>query len=136
MDRDLEQLGLLAIFHYIVGGIMALCGCFPFIHLGLGVAMLSGAFHEPGKPAPPLFLGWLLIGIASFAILLSWSLAFCVVLAGRKLAQRRNYTFCFVIAALECFFMPFGTVLGAFTIIVLQRASVKAMFERQPSGGV
>jgi hypothetical protein len=33
-----------------------------------------------------------------------------------------------VIAALLCMFMPFGTVLGVFTIIVLVRDSVKALF--------
>jgi hypothetical protein len=31
-------------------------------------------------------------------------------------------------AGIECVFMPFGTVLGVFTIIVLVREDVKAMF--------
>ncbi len=30
--------------------------------------------------------------------------------------------------------MPFGTVLGVFTLLVLQRPSVKVLFER-PEGG-
>jgi len=34
-----------------------------------------------------------------------------------------------VMAAIECIFMPFGTVLGVFTIVVLARPSVKEMFE-------
>jgi hypothetical protein len=42
-----------------------------------------------------------------------------------------HYIFCLVIAAVECIFMPFGTVLGVFTIIVLQRPTVKAMFRGQ-----
>ena len=31
-------------------------------------------------------------------------------------------------AAVECVFMPFGTVLGVFTIIVLMREPVKQLF--------
>jgi hypothetical protein len=33
-----------------------------------------------------------------------------------------------VIAAIQCAFTPFGTVLGVFTLIVLVRPSVKALF--------
>ena len=51
-----------------------------------------------------------------------------MICAGRFLAQRAYYTFCFVVAALECVFVPFGTVLGVFTIVVLQRPAVKEMF--------
>jgi len=33
-----------------------------------------------------------------------------------------------VMACVECLFIPFGTILGVFTIIVLLRESVKALF--------
>jgi hypothetical protein len=36
-------------------------------------------------------------------------------------------------ACIECMFMPFGTVLGVFTIIVFIRQSVKALFTPKPS---
>jgi hypothetical protein len=39
-----------------------------------------------------------------------------------------DYTICFVMACGECMFMPFGTVLGVFTILVLNRQSVKGLF--------
>ena len=50
-------------------------------------------------------------------------------LAGWWLAKRKHYWFCFVVACLACAFSPLGTVLGVFTIIVLLRPSVKALFE-------
>jgi hypothetical protein len=31
-------------------------------------------------------------------------------------------------ACIECLFLPFGTILGVFTIIVLSRESVKELF--------
>jgi hypothetical protein len=58
-----------------------------------------------------------------------------LILAGRFLAQRVYYTFCFVVAALECIFVPFGTILGVFTIVVLQRSTVKEMFTSASQGG-
>jgi hypothetical protein len=36
--------------------------------------------------------------------------------------------FHYAVAAIACMFMPFGTVLGVFTIIVLMRPSVKELF--------
>ena len=124
VDRDLEHLRLLAIFHYILGGLLTLCGFFSFIHLGLGIAMVAGALDGGRNPPPPEF-GWLFIIAAGFAIVAAWTLAVCMVLVGLKLVKQKNYWFCFVVAIIECLFQPLGTVLGIFTIIVLQRASVK-----------
>lgn len=35
--------------------------------------------------------------------------------------------FCLIMAGIACLFMPFGTVLGVFTIVVLTRESVREM---------
>ncbi len=43
--------------------------------------------------------------------------------------EELHYTYCLVVAALECLFMPFGTILGVFTIVVLMRHPLKALFE-------
>ena len=51
-----------------------------------------------------------------------------IALAGRSLARHRRYTFCLVVAAILCLFVPFGTLLGVFTIIVLVRSTVRARF--------
>lgn len=126
MNQDEEHLRLLSIFHYIVGGLSALGGCFPVIHLVVGVAIASGAL---GPEGPPTFFGWFFAGLAAFGILVGWSLAVVIALAGRFLARRTHYTFCFMVAAVECVFVPIGTVLGVFTIIVLNRTSVRALFE-------
>lgn len=61
-------------------------------------------------------------------MLVGWAFAVCVILAGRFIVRRKHYIFCLVIASLNCLFMPFGTILGVFTIVVLIRPSVKALF--------
>lgn len=130
MDKDVEHLRLLSIFHYVVSGMAALFACFPCIHLMFGIAIVRGALNAgPGHEPPPAFLGWFIIGLASAFIVLGWSFAIAVFLAGRFLTQRTHYLYCLVVAGLECLFMPFGTVLAVFTIAVLIQPSVKLLFQ-------
>lgn len=126
MDEDVRHLDLLSIFHYVVGAMTALFGCFPLIHLAIGIAVVSGAMDDADGP-PPEF-GWFFIAIAAVFITFAWSIAVAIVVAGRKLKARTAYTYCLVVAGIECMFMPVGTVLGVFTLIVLMRPSVKEMF--------
>ena len=50
-------------------------------------------------------------------------------------AKRRKRMFSYVMAAILCAFMPFGTVLGVFTLIVLGRESVRQLYlEKQATG--
>jgi len=129
--QDLEHLRLLSIFHYVVGALAALFACFPVLHLIVGIVfVVLSADPDARGDAPPAFFGWIMIGVASFLILLGWCVAACIVGAGRCLARQTGYTFCLVVAAIECVFMPFGTVLGVFTIIVLVRESVRDLFAR------
>ena len=131
MNQDTEHLRLLAIFHYVVAGLAALFSFFPLLYTGMGALFIWAAQHpnpkQTGEP-PPEFLGWIFIGLGSFFFLLGLVMAFCILIAGRALANRRRYMFAFVIACIECLFMPFGTILGVFTLIVLSRESVKQLF--------
>jgi hypothetical protein len=129
MDQDTQHLNLLSIFYYVVAGFAAFFACIPFIHLVVGIVMLAGGFPaEEGGEKIPEFVGWIFVSIASLIIVMGWTLAVLLLITGRFLSKRKNYTFCFVIAAISCLFMPFGTILGVFTIVVLSRPSVKQMF--------
>src|SRR5688500_269145 len=121
LDTDLEHLKLLSIFHYVVGGFAGLFSLFPVVHLFFGIAMLSGGFE--GDDAGVRAMGWFFVAMALVVILTGLSFAGLIIAAGRYLSRHNHYTFCLVIAAVECAFFPFGTVLGVFTIIVLQRPS-------------
>ena len=134
MNQDIEHLRLLSIFHYIVGALAALFACFPIFHLAFGLVMLFAPEKLENGPHNDeemlRFLGMFFVAFAGFFILAGWTMAVCVCIAGRNLARHRRYTFCLVIAAILCIFIPFGTVLGVFTIIVLVRPSVKELFEQ------
>jgi hypothetical protein len=70
--------------------------------------------------------------MGSFLIIFGWTFAIVVLIAGRCLSRRKHYTFCFVVGCVGCMVMPFGTVLGVFTILVLNRQSVKELFNPRP----
>ena len=135
--QDADHLKLLSIFHYVLAGITALMGCFPIIHIAMGAWMVSGRFPagSPSSPPPPVEVGWLFIIIGSAITLLAWAFAACLVMAGRSISARRNWTFCFVVACIACINMPLGTALGVFTLLVLLRPSVKLLFGQPAPGG-
>ena len=132
-SKDEEHLRLLSIFHYVVAGIGALFACMPLIHVAVGVMMLaSPEFMTAGQkagPPPPAIMGMFFIVIGGFFVLVGWAAAVCTFISGRYLAKRRRRMFSFVMAALLCAFMPFGTVLGIFTIIVLSKDSVQRLYD-------
>ena len=125
---DQEHLRLLSVFHYVAGGMLALFACIGLIYVVMGLA-ISFAPNRGGGPPPAVF-GVLFSFLGGAFLVIGWTVAALLVLAGRSLAQRRRYTFCLVMAAVCCLWMPIGTVLGVFTIIVLMRPSVQAMFGR------
>ncbi|MEX0701848.1 MAG: hypothetical protein WD069_07105 [Planctomycetales bacterium] len=133
LNRD--YLKLLSRFHFVVAGISAVVTALPAVHLLLGVAILTGRLNGNDGLLVSV-LGWVLVAVSSLFLLCGWTLAVLMCLVGRRLAQRRSYMFCLLVAAVECVFVPFGTVLGVFTAIVLTRPGVRTLFglkENQPS---
>ncbi len=131
MSQDKEQLQLLAIFHYVVAGLAALFSFFPLLYTTVGVIFIFAARHgaaKPGEDLPPEFLGWIFAVLGLVLFLIGIAMAICILITGRSLALRKRYSFALVMACIECLFIPFGTILGVFTIVVLSRESVKALF--------
>jgi hypothetical protein len=135
MTRDQEHLRLLSILHYVVSGLVALIALFPVLHLVIGLFLIFAPdkFAGQGQGPPPALVGWVFVIFALLFITVGWIFAAFVLVTGRFLARRKHYTFCLVMAAIECVFMPFGTILGVFTIVVLMRESVKPLFAIGPS---
>ncbi len=132
MTQDEQHLDLLAIFHYIVGGMAALFSSMFLIHVGMGIAMLSGALD--GDDPPPRLFAWIFIVIGSVCVVAGWTLAGFIIAAGRRLKRRASHMFCLAVAGVECILMPFGTVLGVFTLILLQKEPVKQLFADKRDG--
>lgn len=132
-DED-KYLTVLSIIHYVIAAPVFLVGCFPLIHLTVGLGMLFGDFPvQPGAHPPPegLFgmVGGMFVVVAAMIIAVLWGLGASMIVVGRSLQKRRFHTFCLVIAFLEAMFAPLGTILGLCTILLLVQPSVRARFE-------
>jgi hypothetical protein len=128
-DIDSQHLKALSICHYVMAGLSAL---FSSIYLAIGIMFVASASTMSGGsgPPPPEFMGWLFVFIAGCAMLIGWTYAVLILLAGRFLAQRKHHLFCLIMAGVSCAVsVPIGTVLGVFTLIVLLRPSVKELFQ-------
>lgn len=142
MSQDDSHIDSLAIAHYVVGGFMVLFSCMPLMHMFMGLmmvldvgnmqeAMVAQSEGQPvPQPFPPMLFGWFFFGIGLIFFLIGQAISISVIVSGRFLHQRKNYMFSFVLACIACIFVPFGTVLGVFTIIVLSRESVKTLYGR------
>jgi hypothetical protein len=131
MNQDREHLRLLAIFHYAGAGLAALFSFFPLLYTTIGAILIFAARHgtpKPGEELPPEFLGWIFAIVGLLLFFLGIAMAICILLAGRCLSRNKHYTFAMVMACIECLFIPFGTILGVFTIIALSQESVRTLF--------
>jgi hypothetical protein len=128
MTRDDEHLHLLGIFHYVVAALAGLFSLFPVVHLLVGIGMTAFSLIEPKETFPIAFVGIIFIVFASLWIIVGLTFSICLLLSGRYLKKKTHYKYCLVMAGIECIFMPFGTVLGVFTIIYLVKEDVKALF--------
>ena len=130
VDRDLEHLNLLKLCFYIQAGINGFFSLFGLLYAGLG-AWLSSAVLDPNiglgdnsRLVGPIFL---MSSILFLALGISGAVVSYYV--GRCLVQHRRRTFCIVVAALGCIQIPYGTAMGICTIAVLNRPSVRALFD-------
>jgi hypothetical protein len=125
LETDLSHLKILSILWYVIGGLNVLGGCCSVFYLVLGIAALTGGIDEPDAEE----MGIVFTIMGSCMMLLFLVGGGLMIYAGRGLATQTNRTLIFVMAVILLLNVPLGTALGIFTIIVLNRDSVKLLFE-------
>ena len=123
---DLEHLKLLSIGYYVMAGFTLLFSFLPLIYVAMGVFMLFGSTHLTG--GAPDAAGWIIIALGTAGSLVIMALALMNFLTARFIAARERRIFCMVIAALSCLHAPLGLLIGVFTLVVLSRDGVRALF--------
>jgi hypothetical protein len=133
--EDESHLNTLAICHFVYAGLLGVGGLFGLIYVVFGIVFAASIASSPspggGSPGPPAAaIGGLFAAIGGFIMLIVWTKAAFVAYSGMSLKKRRRRTLSFVVACICCMNIPFGTALGVFTLVVLSRASVKALYDR------
>ena len=163
-DKQLEQnLHLLAIFHYVVAGFLALMVCFSILYAAFVWTMFApSSFVDPshessfsGVEIPPykelsetmspeeyeemimitarpeqIFTSFrtMMMTFISLGILFGTGMCLTTALSGYFIQQRQRRVFSIVVAAVNCIYFPFGTVLGVFTIIMLSKPEATDLY--------
>ena len=129
VDRDGEHLKILSICYIAWAAWTGFMGLLmlPFFAFIAFLAAHPEYSSNRGDP-PPVWLGAFMIGVGIVAAIFVLAVAALSYFCGRFLRERRHRTYCMIVAGLTCLSMPFGTVLGVSTIVVLEREEVRAMF--------
>jgi hypothetical protein len=128
MNPAERQLDLLAIFYYVLAGLLTLLSFLPLLYFSFIWQLLRNPDVMHGQQPPPEFLGTILLVAGFVFAVMGWVWAGLIALAGRFLQKRKNRIYCLVMAAVACMFQPFGTILGVFSIVILLRPEVEALF--------
>ena len=127
---DEEHVRLLGIFYYVSGGLSALFGLFPLIYVAMGAVIMA----IPNLDTPPegelavRSMGAMFAGMGLVFFIVAQAFAAIKILAGYWLLRKRNRMFCLVVAGIICIGIPYSTVLGVLTFVVLLRDSVRELF--------
>jgi hypothetical protein len=128
---DAEHIKLLSVFHFVVAGLALLGIVFLIFHYFI----MSSVFSNPDiwksqNNAPPLPKNFLKVFVWFYIFFgfIFGAACFLNLLSGIFLHQRKHRIFSIVVGGLNCLQIPFGTILGVFTIIVLSRNSVREKY--------
>ena len=123
---DDEHLRLLPLLYWVSAGFWGFYSIFIVAYFALiGTAFIA----IPGEDGPPPAFGWVFIAMAFFSLLLLIAFTTFKVLAGLWMKRRQHRVATMVVAAVTCLEIPYGTLTGVLTFLVLARPSVRALYE-------
>ena len=130
---DAEHLRLLAVAHYVSGGLTILFSSLFIFHFLIFFVIGSDPnLMPPPKPghnqaADQVFR--MMGAIIGVFILLGWSFGALTIYVGNSIKRRARRPLSLVVACLNLVFLPVGTLLGVASLIVLTRSSVKQLYD-------
>ena len=140
MEKDLEHLKLLGIFHYIWGALSligAICIGAYFVVIGIVLMNNPQSISSSDDSGTAGAVGGIMIAVGIVLFLIVVVYGILTLMAGGKYRKHQGgYWFCFILAIVTLVIggIP-GIVLGIFSLIVLSRESVKALFKGQSLPG-
>ena len=130
---DDEHLKLLSLFHYISGGItlafaLFFGAYFILIFYILSLAEFQKDINPPLNKAMPEAFFTIMLTIFMIIFILGLLFGIGQIISGRLLKLRQLRWFSFTVGIINLLNFPYGTILGIFTIIAIERDSVKQQY--------
>jgi hypothetical protein len=141
-SADAQQLKLIEIFHYVMSGLSVLGLLFLFMHYMIFYTVLNNpqVVEQMRRQAeaqkqtavdPAVFFGAFKWFYLFFGLVIVLFLVLNLI-SGLCLRARKLRTFSIVVGGINCLFFPFGTALGVFTLIILLRPTMPALYHEPP----
>ena len=126
---DAEHVRLLALGYCLSAATTAFWSLMGLMYAAMGLAIEPMMANSVSTgPPPPTGLGWFFAAFGGAMFLVMGGFAAIKLYAARCLWRRQRRVACFVVAAVSCIGIPYGTALGVCTFVVLTRESVAEMF--------
>ena len=151
----IDRLRLLSLAYYLSGAIGAAFVSFLLIHFflflgfsfvpasqwnapvptpasaqhALPLAIPSASPSSNSNQGPPPILFRIVAGVIGVIIICGWTLGALTAYAGRCIKKRKHKLFIYIMAGINCIWIPYGTLLGIATILLFQWPEVQAQFE-------
>ncbi len=123
-----EQLNLLSIFNFVMGGLSILLAFVMFVYTALFGYISNKLPYHGGEEAEVVFT--IFTSVFGILAIIFLTVGILLIVSGFKLRKRVNRMFSLVVGVLTLPSFPFGTALGVFSIIVLSRPGVKEIYQK------
>jgi hypothetical protein len=84
--------------------------------------------NSKSTQGPPAIMFRVFAAVIALIILCGWTFGALTAYAGHCIRKRKNKLFIYIMAAINCIWIPYGTVLGIATILLFQWPEVQAEF--------
>jgi len=129
--NNISLLEMQAIFYWVLGGIGLFASFFLLIYgLIFGAILFNDFMQDIIGTLGFNIIDWI-AGIYSTVFLLVLSLSILHIIQGFKLFYKKHRGFSIFVAIYSLLAFPLGTILGIFTLIVLNRPVVKELYFKE-----
>lgn len=90
---------------------------------------------RPAKKSetPPVIIFRIFAGVMAVVTFFAWALCFLTFYAGWCIHKRKHFLFINIMAGYNCLWVPYGTLLGVLSFIVLHSEAARVQFESRGS---
>jgi hypothetical protein len=129
-QQDENHLNLLFIFFRIYAGLCGAGSLLTFLYIGIGLLMMSEPqFTSRHSQQPPFqFGGEVMIMFGCIAFIFCLAFGITALYAANWIRDRKNWVGIIIVSALCCLNGLLAIALGVFSIITLNKPSVKSLF--------
>ncbi len=129
---DEEQLRWLPVGYWVSAGFIGAYALFMASYFAfIGVLFLS--IPEGDASGPPAGMAWALLGFGAVMFLAMAAVTTLKAMSGFWIRKRTHRVWILATAAISCLEVPYGTLLGVLTFLVMTRPSVRALFDLSES---